>query len=138
MPRILVVDDDGALRTLLVHALEDAGYSVRSAEDGDEAETYLRDGSFDLVVTDLVMPHRDGLETIHLVKHLRPDTKIIAMSGGGLHITGNYLAAALAFGADEALSKPFRLRTFLGVVSGLLAGKAHVTASVAHAVDGRM
>jgi CheY-like chemotaxis protein len=120
MPRILVVDDDAALRKLLVHALEHAGYSVLSAENGDEAEAHFQGVYIDLVVTDLVMPQRDGLETIMMVKHLRPDTKIVAMSGGGLHLKSNYLSAARAFGADETLTKPFRLREFLNVVSGLL------------------
>lgn len=127
MACILVVDDDAALREVLVLALEQAGYSVVSAGNGEEAEPHILGDEIDLIVTDLVMPQRDGLETINMAKRLRPDTKILAMSGGGPYAHSNYLSAALAFGADETLAKPFRLRAFLGVVSDLLqAGNTNV------------
>lgn len=120
MARVLVVDDDAALRKLLIHALESAGHEVFSAENGERAEDQLRVHNVDLVVTDLVMPFRDGLETIQLVKRLNPDIKIIAMSGGGVFLNDNYLVAALAFGARRALGKPFRLRLFLDTVQEVL------------------
>jgi CheY-like chemotaxis protein len=104
---VLVVDDDPAIRELLKLVLQARGCDVVVAEDGRRASRALADGVFDLVVTDLLMPERDGLEFIREAHQAHPGMKIIAMSGGGHIASESYLKMAKAFGADALLEKPF-------------------------------
>ena len=108
MASILLVEDDEQLRPLLRLVLERGGHQVQEAGNGKEAlEIYLRHPT-DLVVTDLVMPDKEGLETILELRRIYPDVKIIAMSGGGRTGGGkNYLELARKFGAAHILTKPF-------------------------------
>jgi CheY-like chemotaxis protein len=104
---ILVVDDDPEIRELLKLLLETRDYEVALAEDGRKAARAIAQRPFDLAMTDLLMPERDGLEFIREVHRAHPALKIIAMSGGG-HIAGEaYLKMARAFGAGAVLEKPF-------------------------------
>ena len=84
MPRILIIDDERQIRELLRDILEDAGYDVAEAADGQEAIKIQRGEPADLIITDLIMPEKEGIETIRELKQSYPDVRIIAMSGGGV------------------------------------------------------
>lgn len=115
---ILVVDDEPAIRTLLRQVLEGAGYNVLEAEDGEKAIA-LATAETDLVITDLVMPDREGLETIRLLRKQKPDLKIIAMSGA---FHGEFLEVAEKLGAVATLAKPIRPNDLLKTVREVTAG----------------
>ncbi|NLX18924.1 MAG: response regulator [Desulfobulbus sp.] len=105
--RILVIDDDDQMRTLLRQVMELAGYEVIEAENGREGmQKHLRQPA-DLVITDLIMPEQEGLETITSLKKEYPAIKIIAISGGGRIGPEAYLPAARELGADRVFTKPF-------------------------------
>jgi CheY-like chemotaxis protein len=120
MPTILVVDDDDTIRTMLIDILESAGYQVVSASDGQEAIDLYRSTPADLVLTDLVMPNKEGLETIIEFKRLYPGIKIIAMTGV---IRPEILKAAKLLGAKRVLCKPFSLLEILDAVGEVLEGR---------------
>lgn len=103
--RTLVVDDEWAVRALLRDVLEDQGHRVTEAENGIHAERALDSGSFDLVVTDLVMPERDGLETLRLIKARFPELPVVVASTAANDIL---LRCARMMGASGVLVKPFR------------------------------
>ena len=98
-----MADDEAGVRKLLRTALEDRGYEVVEAEDGKEALKEARAGRLDLVITDLVMPEQDGIETIQALRREVPGVGIIAISGA---FQGQFLKTAQLLGADAALSKP--------------------------------
>lgn len=121
MPRILVIDDDEQVRGLLVRMLERAGFDdVDQAADGNAGLARYQDTPADLVITDIVMPEKEGLETIQDLRRISPDVRIIAISGGGLNQPGNYLQLARHFGANEVLTKPIRYETFVTAVRAVL------------------
>lgn len=105
--RILVVDDEILIRDMVRDILADAGYEVVLASNGLEALELLRRERFGLVVTDILMPEKEGVETIVEIKKSQPQMPVIAMSGGGR--TGNLhpLKIARSAGADVILTKPF-------------------------------
>src|SRR2546423_7440776 len=115
MARILVVDDDALLRGAIRVVLESAGYEVIEAADGDAGLRLHREQGADLVLVDLFMPGRDGLEVIQAVRAEVPDAKIIAMSGGS-NLKLDLLDAAAAFGASRTLWKPFAPSVLLSTV----------------------
>ena len=119
MARILVIDDDALLRGAIRVALESTGYEVIEAADGDAGLRLHREQGADLVVVDLFMPERDGLEVIRAMRAEAPGAKIIAMSGGS-SLRLDLLDAAAAFGASRTLQKPFRPNALLTVVRELL------------------
>jgi DNA-binding NtrC family response regulator len=108
MAHILIVDDDAQIREMLRQMLEDAGFEVTEAPDGKVAMKLYRESPSDLVLTDLIMPEQEGLETIQSLKAEFPDAKIIAMSGGGRLGPESYLKMAGAFGALHTFTKPVR------------------------------
>ena len=118
--RILVIDDDDQMRILLRQVMEWAGYEVVEAEDGREGMQKQRHQPADLVITDLIMPEQEGLETIGLLRKEYPQTRIIAISGGGRIGPEAYLPAAQELGADRVFSKPFDVRELAGAVRELL------------------
>ena len=120
MSRILIVDDDEVLRRMLCQVLVQAGYEVLAAVDGAAALELYRQQPVDLVITDLIMPHKEGIETILELRRLKPDQKILVMSGGGRIAPAVYLALARPLGAAMALAKPFASEEFLEAVAGLL------------------
>src|SRR5688572_13166533 len=108
MPRILIVDDNDDGRSLLAGMLERDGYEVRVAAEGDQALKAQAKSPFDVLITDIFMPVRDGVETIRAFREKYPKTRIIAMSGSrGFAV--DYLSLGLAIGADRILRKPFDL-----------------------------
>ncbi len=121
MKHILIIDDDEQMRVLLRQAMEWAGHVVDTAEDGRQGQRLFEQEPYDLVVTDLIMPDQEGLETIRNLKQCCPVVKIIAISGGGRIGPEAYLPAAREFGADLVFAKPFDIQEFVQAVDHLLA-----------------
>lgn len=118
--RIMVVDDDPAIRRSLQLLLSKAGYRVTQAQDGREAVRLWRDQGGDLVITDLHMPEKNGIETILELLTLTPGIPIIAMSGGGQTKRLDLLGNATMLGALLTIEKPFTLSEMLAVVERAL------------------
>ncbi len=118
--RILLVDDDEAFRGMVRLALEGFGCEVTEARDGMEAEQLCNAHPFDLVITDLIMPEREGLETIRDVLRRKSGTKVIAMSGGGHVAAENYLRIARKMGVSQVLRKPFTFEALKDAVEAAL------------------
>lgn len=120
--RIMIVDDDAGIRRILHILLSRAGYRVTAARDGIEALRLWRDSGGDLVITDLHMPEKNGIETIvELLSHT-PGIRIIAMSGGGQTRQLDLLGSATMLGAVFTIEKPFTLNEMMSVVRRALAG----------------
>jgi CheY-like chemotaxis protein len=118
--RILVVDDDASIRRTLTLLLSKAGYEVTQAADGSEAVRLWRDRGGDLVITDLHMPEKDGIETIiELLSHT-PGIRIIAMSGGGQTKRLDLLGNVALLGSVLTIEKPFTLAEMMTVVTRAL------------------
>jgi CheY-like chemotaxis protein len=120
MAIVLVVDDDPTIRTIASELLRDDRHAIIEAADGDEALRVLDATQAELVVLDMLMPNRDGLETIIEIRRRHPSVKILAISSGGSMGVGNLLAMARVFGADETLAKPLSFTSFAGTVGRLL------------------
>lgn len=121
MKKILVIDDDLQFNGMITMILEDAGYEVRSAHDGIEGLKMFMQERPDLVITDLYMPEKEGLETIMELRQADQDIRILVMSGGSPHMNmSDMFNTAEMFGADAALPKPFSVGTFLEKVKELL------------------
>lgn len=118
---ILVVDDEPEVREIVLTILRLAGYEVAGAEHGGEALRELEQRSYDVVITDLLMPDKDGVETIREVRKRFPQLRIIAMSGGGHVAKESYLKMAQVFGANALLAKPFSRDELLRTVATVLA-----------------
>jgi DNA-binding response OmpR family regulator len=116
--RILVIDDDPDIRRLLRLALEEAGYEVWEAQEGEDGLAIARQKECDLAIVDLFMPGKEGLETILALRRDMPQIKLIAMSGGSGHT--DMLPAARSFGADQTIHKPYELDTLLTSIAALL------------------
>jgi len=119
---ILVIEDNALARFTLREILEDADYEVIEAEDGDQGIELQNQHGFDLVVTDIIMPKKDGLDTISELKSAYPDLPIIAVSGGGRTRDSDVLDAAREAGADRVLHKPFTNEELVEIVASLLSG----------------
>jgi DNA-binding NtrC family response regulator len=118
--RILIVDDDASIRRTLQALLNRAGYEVMVARDGNEAVRLWRDHGGDLVITDLHMPEKDGIQTIiELLSHT-PGARIIAMSGGGQTKRLDLLGNASLLGAVLTIEKPFTIDEMMNTVSRAL------------------
>ncbi len=121
MPTILLIDDEAPLRKMLRTLLERNGFQVLEAPDGRHGVALYKAHHPDLVITDLIMPEKEGLEVIRELKVLDPDVKIIAVSGGGIVDPVMYLKLAENFGAQYALSKPISNKDLLSIINTLLA-----------------
>jgi len=121
---VLVVDDEEGIRQAVSLVLESAGYAVVCAVDGQEAFSILERRRFDLVITDMLMPGRDGLELLSVVKKIGQRTKVLVMSGGGIIGVGAYLNVAKKLGAHAVLGKPFTSEVLLETAAGLLKKEA--------------
>jgi DNA-binding response OmpR family regulator len=120
MASILLVDDTPELRKTIERLLTGAGHAVTSAENGAAALRELDRATFDVIVTDIVMPDMEGLELIRKVRKTQPSLPIIAMSGGGRGSTEDYLALAANFGAAKTLEKPFALEALKAAIDEVL------------------
>jgi DNA-binding response OmpR family regulator len=122
MKKILIVDDEPHILMMLKKMLEKAGYEVDLATNGIEGIELFKKSQADLVITDIIMPEKEGLETIREMRRIKPNLKIIAMSGGGKVSAENYLEIAKIFGAAKVIAKPFTMQEMKSAVSELLVG----------------
>lgn len=106
MKRILIIDDDPQVRMMLRMTFEDAGFEVSEAADGEAGVRKFQRCPADLVVTDLVMPGKEGIETIVEIRQGFPEAKVVAISGGGKLGPDSYLKIAAECGAARVFSKP--------------------------------
>ncbi len=120
MARILVVDDEAPMRLLLREAFETNGYDVVEASNGFEAVRIFSEGEIDLVITEIIMPEKEGIEAIRDLKKIDQDVKIIAMSAGGRLEPHFYLQMASKFGAQRVFQKPLSITFILAAVKELL------------------
>lgn len=119
--RILIVDDNQDILSFMQAALEKAGYEVQTAPEGAQALDLQTKQRADLLITDIFMPGKDGIETLRECQTRFPQTRIIAMSaGGGSGGTLDYLPAAALIGADATLHKPFNISQLLEAVQKVL------------------
>ena len=120
MKKIIVVDDDQAILTVVSEALN-SSYEVFTSENVFDAENIIRENNIDLLITDLVMPEKNGIDMIMDIKKNNPEIVILAISGGG-GITGrfDYLPIAKLVGAAETLQKPFTMTELRNAVERLL------------------
>jgi len=122
MTHILVIDDEASVRTLIRQILEEEDYQVDEATDGEEGLARLQSTPIDLVITDIFMPHKEGIETILTLRRQFPNVKIVAVSGGGRQSRlAPPLSEAQLFGAHHVLAKPFTPEELLAVVDAALA-----------------
>lgn len=121
MAKILVIEDEDSFRRVLVQMLTKAGFEVDQAGDGNKALQVCAEFEPDLVLTDIIMPDKEGLETIQELLELSPTLKIIAMSGGGKFGPDSYLPLAQKLGAKAALQKPFMREELLSTINQVLA-----------------
>jgi two-component system, chemotaxis family, chemotaxis protein CheY len=120
MATILIIDDDKQVRDLLRQVLEEEGYTVITSHNGEDGLTRYRNQPADLIVLDILMPDKEGLETILDLRREFPQVKIIAMSGGSERAKLNLLDLAKRLGAQCTLHKPFQINTFTEMVRTVL------------------
>ncbi len=121
MATILVIDDEADFREVVRYILEFSGHEVLEAEDGETGIALYRENTPDLVITDIFMPEKEGLETIKEFQALNPDMRIIAMSGGGCARELMFLDVAKTFGARAVIEKPFMASELTALVDAQLA-----------------
>ena len=122
--QVLVIDDEREIRETFQDVLMSAGYGVKVAVDGDDGLRVRDRNPVDVLITDVLMPNKDGIETIAEFRKTHPATKIIAVSGGGRSGTMEFLRMARLLGADRALSKPISADELLDTVNDLVRPKA--------------
>ena len=120
MARILIIDDEVQIRAMLRQLLERSGYDVADAPDGKVGMELHREDPADLVIVDIIMPSKDGIETIKELTRDFPEVKIIAISGGGVLPQQEYLAMAKGLGAMRTLTKPIEKEDLLEAIRELL------------------
>jgi CheY-like chemotaxis protein len=120
MANILVIDDESEVRYAIRAVLEDQGHKVDEADTGTAGLAAITDHPFDLVICDIIMPDKEGIETIVEIKQRLPQQKIVAISGGGRIKKEDYLAVAAAVGATYTVSKPFDAETLTDMVNAIL------------------
>ena len=121
--RVLLIDDDDLVRKILRRILEGADFEVVEAADGDEGIRSYEAEPIDVVVTDILMPKKEGIETIIELRRINPEVRIVAISGGGRNVGQQYLKMAGKLGADRILPKPVRPKELLDAVRDILSGE---------------
>jgi DNA-binding response OmpR family regulator len=124
MARILIIDDEELIRETIRIRLEQSGHEVVEAANGVEGLRVFAEGRIDLVVTDIIMPDQEGIETIRKIRQRDAAVRIIAISGGGRGRNFQFLDIAQKLGADAALSKPFTGSQLLALVEATLGNAA--------------
>jgi CheY-like chemotaxis protein len=125
MAEILIIDDDAQMRRLMTRILKSAGHYVHEATNGATGLKRFREVKPALVVTDIFMPEKEGIETIRLLRQQAPHLPILAISGSGLK---DYLHFAMQLGATAALPKPFSAEQLLQTVAKLVESSTQPTA----------
>ncbi|MCD4768937.1 MAG: response regulator [Bacteroidales bacterium] len=120
MHKILVIDDEREILLMLKKMLERAGYLVDLALNGKEGMELLENDNFSLIITDIIMPEKEGLEIILEIRKRHPNIKIIAISGGGRLSPEGYLESARHLGASKVFQKPFTQKEIISAVNDLL------------------
>jgi DNA-binding response OmpR family regulator len=118
--RILLIDDDDLARTTVALMLEQLGYEALQANNGETGLALFREELPPLVITDLIMPIKEGIETLIEIKAERPGTRVLAISGGGRLHSRSLLTMARHLGADHTLSKPFGIRELASAIDKVL------------------
>lgn len=124
MARILLIDDERLVRAAMRVTLEGTGHDVLEANDGKKGIELHKESPCDLIITDIIMPKMEGLETIKLLRKDDNLLKIIAISGGGRIKGADYLKMAITLGADKMLAKPFSNEELLDAVNDCLEGQS--------------
>ena len=122
MARILLIDDDEPVRTTLRLTVEHFGHTVIEARDGTEGLALFQHANADLVITDIVMPEKEGFEVLRELRRTHPPVKIIAISGAGPDSGAGYLQTAKLMGAAKVLAKPFSADVLMAAINELLPG----------------
>ncbi len=127
MARILIIEDEPEIRSLLREMLESNGHWIDEAPNGaagmKQWREHARAQPIDLIITDILMPEKDGLEVIGAIQRLAPDTKIVVISGGSPRLQLPLLDIATRLGAFHTVEKPFAMSTLLAAVNDALDGK---------------
>ena len=118
---VLIIDDNELLRDTMRRAFEAAGHTASLARNGEEGVEALAARLPDVVVTDIIMPEREGVETIIAIRQAHPALPIVAISGGGRMTAMSLLDLAAKFGADATLQKPFRPKELIALAEDLAA-----------------
>jgi len=124
MTMVLVIDDDPGVRSVIRLVLEDEDFDVVEAKSGREGIALFGVHAPDVVVTDIIMPDMDGIETIIALRRIDPNVRLVAISGGGRIQNKDFLDAALRLGADRVLPKPFEDDVLVGIVKELMSQPA--------------
>lgn len=120
MAKLLIADDDPEILRFLDKILTLEGHTVKTAKDGEEAVEMAKKDNFDIIITDIIMPRKEGIETIIELREMNPDIKIIAISGGGRKGRMDFLRMAEMVGASEILAKPFQPQELLEKINNCL------------------
>jgi DNA-binding response OmpR family regulator len=120
LAHILIIDDDPQILNMLGQTLKREGHEVLEALDGKEGLKLYRENPTELVITDLIMPEKEGIETIMELQRDFPDVKIIAISGGGDNGADQYLSIARMLGVERTFAKPIERSELLKAVRELL------------------
>ncbi len=115
--RVLVVDDEEYVLDLLQRVLEKQGYEVTVVDRGAKALAELEQATFDIVITDVVMPEIDGFELLRKIKGLYPDTKVVVLTAYARKLN---ISDFLLYGADEYVAKPFQVQELLSLLEGVI------------------
>jgi len=121
MKKILIIDDEAPVRRVLKKLFERNNYDILEANNGNKGIKLFKEQHPDLIISDLIMPEKEGLETIQELKKLDPDAKIIAISGGGKGDADTYLDLASMVGAVRTFNKPVDNEILLSTIKELLA-----------------
>lgn len=120
MANILVIDDDPMAREFIAEALSQTGHHIATASNGRQGLALFGATPFDLVITDIIMPDVEGIETIMQLKREKPGVRIIAISGGGKISAYSHLSLAEKFGVKKTLAKPFGKADLFSAVNEVL------------------
>lgn len=126
MANILLIDDESSVRKTIRVILEAQGHHVAEAENGREGLRLCVEHIFDLVISDIIMPEKEGIETIVELRSAHPDLRILAISGGGRIQMGDFLKMAASLGANDTLPKPFLPEQLIEKVNALCSTERHL------------
>ena len=119
---ILVVDDDDVIRLMIKNIIKKLGSHTLEARNGNEALALYKKEKPDLVITDILMPGKEGLETIHDIRAINPKARIIAISGGGSTQNLTFLQLAQKIGANHAMTKPIKPDELINAIKTIMNG----------------